>query len=76
MRVDADVMKSLFDETINNIVSLVKDVLRKPAAKNVPLLLLVGGFAECPVFVGFILFNLYFCLFVRFHLAIVSSARL
>jgi hypothetical protein len=32
--------------------SLVKDVLRKPAAKNVPLLLLVGlvgGFAECPL---------------------------
>jgi molecular chaperone DnaK (HSP70) len=49
MRVDADVMKSLFDKTINNIVSLVKDVLRKPAAKNVPLLLLVGGFAECPL---------------------------
>jgi len=49
MRVDADVMKSLFDKTINNIVSLVKDVLRQPAAKNVPLLLLVGGFAECPL---------------------------
>jgi molecular chaperone DnaK (HSP70) len=47
MRVNADVMKSLFDKTINNIVSLVKDVLKKPAAKNVPLLLLVGGFAEC-----------------------------
>jgi molecular chaperone DnaK (HSP70) len=49
MRVDADVMESLFDETIKNIVSLVKDVLRKPAATNVPLLLLVGGFAECPL---------------------------
>jgi molecular chaperone DnaK (HSP70) len=49
MRVDADVMKSLFDKTINNIVSLVKDVLRESAAKNVPLLLLVGGFAECPL---------------------------
>jgi hypothetical protein len=35
--------------TINNIVSLVKDVLRKPAVKNVPLLLLVGGFGECPL---------------------------
>jgi hypothetical protein len=45
MRVDADVMKSLFDQTINNIVSLVKDVLRKPAAENVSLLLLVGGFS-------------------------------
>jgi len=49
MRVDADVMKSLFDKTINNIVSLVTDVLRNPAAKDVPLLLLVGGFAECPI---------------------------
>ena len=49
MRVDADVMKSLFDKTINKIVFLIKDVLRKPAAKNVPLLLLVGGFAECPL---------------------------
>jgi hypothetical protein len=45
MRVDADIMKSLFQKTINNIVSLVKDVLIKPAAENVPLLLLVGGFA-------------------------------
>jgi molecular chaperone DnaK (HSP70) len=49
MRVNADVMKSLFDKTMNNIVSLVKDVLKKPAAKDVPLLLLVGGFAECPL---------------------------
>ena len=49
LRVDADVMKSLFDKTINNIVSLVEDVLRKPEAKDVPLLLLVGGFAECPL---------------------------
>ena len=47
MRVDANVMKSLFDKTIKNIVSLGKDVLRKPAAINVPFLLLVGGFAEC-----------------------------
>jgi hypothetical protein len=39
MRVDADVMKSLFDKTINNIVSLVKDVLTKLAVKDVPLLL-------------------------------------
>jgi len=49
MRVAADVMKSLFQKTIKNIVSLVKDVLRKPAAKDIPLLILVGGFAECPL---------------------------
>ena len=49
MRIDSDVMKSLFEETINNIVSLVKDVLRKPAVKDVHLLLFVGGFAECPL---------------------------
>jgi hypothetical protein len=35
------------DGWFGNIVSLVEDVLRKPAAKDVPLLLLVGGFAEC-----------------------------
>jgi molecular chaperone DnaK (HSP70) len=28
---------------------LVKDALIKPTAKNAPLLLLVGGFAECPL---------------------------
>ena len=49
MRVDADIMKSLFDKTINNIVSLVTDVLRKPTAKHVSLILLVGGFSECPL---------------------------
>ena len=47
LRIDPDVIKSLFDETINNIISLVEDVLRKTVANDVPLLLLVGGFAEC-----------------------------
>lgn len=49
LRVDADVMKNLFQKTINNIIKLVKDILRKPTAQDVPLLLLVGGFAECPL---------------------------
>lgn len=49
LRVDADVMKKLFEKTINNIIKLVKDILRKPTAQDVPLLLLVGGFAECPL---------------------------
>lgn len=49
LRVDADVMKNLFQKTINNIIRLVKDILRKPTARDVPLLLLVGGFAECPL---------------------------
>ena len=49
MRVDADVMKSLFQKTIKNIVSLVKDVLRKPAPKDIRFLILVGGFAQCPL---------------------------
>jgi hypothetical protein len=34
MRVDADIMKSLFHETINNIVSLGKDVLRTEKASS------------------------------------------
>lgn len=49
LRVDADVMKNLFQTTINNITTLVNQLLLKPAAHNVPLLLLVGGFAECPL---------------------------
>ncbi|VDI11366.1 Hypothetical predicted protein [Mytilus galloprovincialis] len=49
LRVDADVMKNLFQKTINSIINLVKDILRKPTAHDVPLLLLVGGFAECPL---------------------------
>ncbi|XP_076100918.1 heat shock 70 kDa protein 12A-like [Mytilus galloprovincialis] len=49
LRVDADVMKTLFEKTINNIIKLVKDILRKSSAQDVPLLLLVGGFAECPL---------------------------
>lgn len=49
LRVDADIMKNLFSTTVNNIIKLVKDVLRNPVVSDVQLLLLVGGFAECPL---------------------------
>ncbi|XP_076100919.1 heat shock 70 kDa protein 12A-like [Mytilus galloprovincialis] len=49
LRVDAKIMKNLFSSTVNNIIKLVKDVLRKSVVRDVPLLLLVGGFAECPL---------------------------
>lgn len=49
LRVEADVMKQLFQATVDNIIKLVTDVLQNSAAKDVPLLLLVGGFAECPL---------------------------
>ncbi|XP_063432515.1 heat shock 70 kDa protein 12A-like [Mytilus trossulus] len=49
LRVDADIMKNLFSLTVNNIIKLVKDVLRNPVVSDVQLLLLVGGFSECPL---------------------------
>lgn len=47
MRVDADVMKALFKPTIDNIISLMKEILQNKAASDVSQLLLVGGFSEC-----------------------------
>lgn len=49
LRIDADVMKSLYNKTIDSIIELIHETLQHPAAKKVTLLLLVGGFAECPL---------------------------
>ncbi|CAG2199172.1 unnamed protein product [Mytilus edulis] len=42
MRVDADVMKALFKPTIDNIISLMKEILQNKAASDVSQLLLVA----------------------------------
>lgn len=47
MRVDADLMRSLFQPTIDSIISLMRDILRNKGASEVSQLLLVGGFSEC-----------------------------
>ncbi|CAG2218767.1 unnamed protein product [Mytilus edulis] len=47
MRFDADLFKSLFDKTINNILTLLKEMFTREELESVELLLLVGGFSEC-----------------------------
>ncbi|XP_063447377.1 heat shock 70 kDa protein 12A-like [Mytilus trossulus] len=47
MRVEADLMRSLFQPTIESIISLMKEILRNKTASDVSQLLLVGGFSEC-----------------------------
>ncbi|XP_076111559.1 heat shock 70 kDa protein 12A-like [Mytilus galloprovincialis] len=47
MRVEADLMRSLFNPTIDSIISLMKDILQNKATSEVSQLLLVGGFSEC-----------------------------
>lgn len=49
LRVDAEIIKSLFKKTSDCIVALIKEAFQMPAAKNVPLVLLVGGAAESPL---------------------------
>lgn len=47
MRVDADLMRSLFKPTIDSIISLIKEILRNKEVSKISQLLLVGGFSEC-----------------------------
>ncbi|CAG2218745.1 unnamed protein product [Mytilus edulis] len=46
MRIDADVFKNLFDKTVKNILTLLKELFKRKV-ESVALLLLVGGFSEC-----------------------------
>jgi len=39
-------MKSLFDPVVNSIISHIRELLSKPALKDVTCLFMVGGFAE------------------------------
>ncbi|CAG2247158.1 unnamed protein product [Mytilus edulis] len=47
MRFDADLFKSLFDKTINNILTLLKEMFIREELESVELLLLVEVFPEC-----------------------------
>lgn len=46
MRVEAEVVKSLFDETNSTIVHHIKTLLSDPVANGVSSILMVGGFSE------------------------------
>lgn len=49
LRIKGSLLKSLFDDTIQQILNHIKDILKKPEAKDVSRLLLVGGFSESPL---------------------------
>ncbi|CAC5371724.1 unnamed protein product [Mytilus coruscus] len=47
MRIDADIFKNLFDKTIKNILALLQEIITRKKTKEITMILLVGGFAEC-----------------------------
>lgn len=46
LRIDAQVMRALFDENCEKIVAHMKELFMHPAVQEVSSILLVGGFAE------------------------------
>ncbi|CAC5393204.1 unnamed protein product [Mytilus coruscus] len=49
MRMDKDLMKSLFDASCTNIVQEIRNVLQRVPPTSLKTFLLVGGFSECPI---------------------------
>ncbi|VDI50928.1 Hypothetical predicted protein [Mytilus galloprovincialis] len=47
MRIDAHLMINLFKPTVDNILSLMFEILKDKKVQNVTQILLVGGFSEC-----------------------------
>lgn len=47
IRIEASYTRSLFDETIGNIVLQITEALSDTAAKEIRDILLIGGFSEC-----------------------------
>lgn len=49
IRIKAHLVKTLFDRSCKQIVDHLKELLMHPEVKDVPYILLVGGFAESPM---------------------------
>lgn len=49
IRMEASFIISLFEATVNGVLSLIKSILSSPHLFNVPCTLLVGGFGECSI---------------------------
>lgn len=47
MRFDVDLIKKLFESTIQEIIKLIGEILERQTARDVPTFLMVGGFSEC-----------------------------
>ena len=49
LRVEADVLKGMFEETCNNIVRHLKEIFEEPTVRGTETILMVGGFSESPM---------------------------
>ena len=49
LRVEADVLKEMFEETCYNIVRHLKEIFKEPTVKGTETILMVGGFSESPM---------------------------
>lgn len=49
IRFDAELVKSLFRNTCDKVVSLINEVIGKMKSEDIPLILMVGGFSECRI---------------------------
>ncbi|KAL3878672.1 hypothetical protein ACJMK2_031003 [Sinanodonta woodiana] len=47
MRLDADLFRSLFQNSIRNITEHIANLLEKPGVKGITTFLMVGGYSEC-----------------------------
>lgn len=46
LRIDAQLFKTLYDESLDKIIHHLQQIFRHPSVKDVPSILLVGGYAE------------------------------
>lgn len=47
LRIDASVLRNLFDKTIASIILLIKEILQMESATSLNKIILVGGFSNC-----------------------------
>ncbi|XP_062618636.1 heat shock 70 kDa protein 12B-like [Saccostrea cucullata] len=48
-RIEAEVIQSLFEDAVNQIVDHVRDALKKPDISDTNNIIMVGGFSESPI---------------------------
>ncbi|CAC5363009.1 unnamed protein product [Mytilus coruscus] len=47
VRIDANVLRKLFDKTIANIILLIKEIFQMESVRSLNKIILVGGFSNC-----------------------------
>ncbi|XP_053400870.1 heat shock 70 kDa protein 12B-like [Mercenaria mercenaria] len=49
MRIDANIFRDFFTESVESIIAHVRDILRSPRSNDISTILMVGGFSESPL---------------------------